>query len=399
MAKLSSENSLRRNDSPAKPEARRGGARPALLAVDPNVSMDSDDTDSTPNTFSVKQRMARNSQVQGLKRSERVLFDFSTPEPAKSHYTPQTSRQPARPNLLQSSLKRAASERKPDYKQLLMSNRQSPSDSDVCEDSSPSERKVSGRRPAFNDDWEDEDEVTEDDGYYSGDYGHGYGQDSPETVFLGTPSPAKGSGGTGTGKKRRHFMLDPEMPGILAGYLRLLFNIVMLSMLVYSVWIFLSTISSDIDQKVEEYSAEILEEMAQCSREYMRNNCVPGRRVPALESACTQWEKCMNQDPTVVGRARVSAETFGEIINSFLKPIGLKSMIFMVSAFCGSFALVNVAFSWSRPSMAHTQMAQPRMPPQTPLLAYTPRGPHYTVSPRGPRWAPPSSRRRRRIAN
>jgi hypothetical protein len=74
-------------------------------------------------------------------------------------------------------------------------------------------------------------------------------------------------------------------------------------------------------------------------------------------------------------------------------------MIFMISAFCGSFALVNLAFSWNRPQVIHTP-AQTAMPPQTPLaLAYTPRTPHYTISPRGSRWAPPSSRRRARIAN
>jgi len=35
----------------------------------------------------------------------------------------------------------------------------------------------------------------------------------------------------------------------------------------------------------------------------------------------------MNRDPTVVGRARVSAETFAEIINSFIEPISYKTMV------------------------------------------------------------------------
>lgn len=64
-----------------------------------------------------------------------------------------------------------------------------------------------------------------------------------------------------------------------------------------------------------------------CSKEYLENRCAPNTRVPAMEKACVAWEKCMNRDPTVVGRARVSAETFAEIINSFIEPISYKTMV------------------------------------------------------------------------
>src|SRR5271169_4815983 len=73
---------------------------------------------------------------------------------------------------------------------------------------------------------------------------------------------------------------------------------------------------------------EILQEMAVCSKEYLENRCAPNTRVPAMEKACVAWEKCMNRDPTVVGRARVSAETFAEIINSFIEPISYKTMVY-----------------------------------------------------------------------
>lgn len=73
---------------------------------------------------------------------------------------------------------------------------------------------------------------------------------------------------------------------------------------------------------------EIVQEMAVCSKEYLENRCAPGTRVPAMEKACLAWEKCMNRDPTVVGRAKVSAETFAEIINSFIEPISYKTMVF-----------------------------------------------------------------------
>lgn len=78
---------------------------------------------------------------------------------------------------------------------------------------------------------------------------------------------------------------------------------------------------------MEEYSAEILQEISQCSRDYIENRCAPDMRVPAMEMRCIAWEKCMNRDPSQVGRARVSAETFAEIINSFIEPISYKTMV------------------------------------------------------------------------
>ncbi|KAG4304836.1 hypothetical protein PORY_001889 [Pneumocystis oryctolagi] len=108
------------------------------------------------------------------------------------------------------------------------------------------------------------------------------------------------------------------------------------------------TIQRDVDQKVEEYSAEILQEMSLCSKEYSENRCSPDHRVPAMERACITWEKCMNRDPTVVGRAKVSAETFAEIINSFIDPISYKTMIFCILIVFGSVFVSNFAFGFFR---------------------------------------------------
>lgn len=94
--------------------------------------------------------------------------------------------------------------------------------------------------------------------------------------------------------------------------------------LVYSFW---STIRSDVDIKSREVASETLAEMAACTREFRDNKCDRADRVPAMEIVCNNWEKCMQQDPTKVGRARVSAKTFAEILNSFMEPISIKAMV------------------------------------------------------------------------
>lgn len=139
--------------------------------------------------------------------------------------------------------------------------------------------------------------------------------------------------------------LDPSVPEAVEGYVRVAFNIAIIGLLVWFVYTFITSIRQDIDQRVEVYSTEILAEIDMCTQQYLANKCMD-HRPPALEPLCANWERCMEQDPRVVGRARVSAETFGDIINSFLKPIGLKAMIFLTIVFVGSLVTVNFVFAY-----------------------------------------------------
>ena len=124
-----------------------------------------------------------------------------------------------------------------------------------------------------------------------------------------------------------------DLPYIASGYLQLAFNLSLVLVLLYIIYGFIRTIQRDVDMKVEEYSVEILGEMRECSKQYLENKCHPEHRVPAMNNACLVWERCMNRDPAVVGRARVSAETFALIINSFIEPISYKTMVVSNSNF------------------------------------------------------------------
>lgn len=118
-----------------------------------------------------------------------------------------------------------------------------------------------------------------------------------------------------------------DLPLIASQYLQLMFNLSLIMLLLYAVFCFYLTIRQDVDKKVSEFSATILAEMSLCQRKYVENRCAPAMRVPAMEVSCGNWEKCMTRDPAQVGRARVSAETFAEIINSFIEPISYKTMV------------------------------------------------------------------------
>ena len=119
----------------------------------------------------------------------------------------------------------------------------------------------------------------------------------------------------------------PNMPSILSWWAQLVVNLVLFSLAVSVVFGFVSAIRAEFDQAATEVSDTILAEMAVCAKSYVDNRCAGGGRLPALETVCENWERCMNRDPAKVGRAKVSAHTMAVIINSFIDPISWKAIV------------------------------------------------------------------------
>lgn len=138
-------------------------------------------------------------------------------------------------------------------------------------------------------------------------------------------------------------------PYVLSGYFQLLFNITLPAFFLYWLYSFGSSISSDVETKVQLFSEEVMEQIAKCSRDYRENRCNPSTRVPALISACQAWEECMNRDPHLVAkRSGISAEIFGETINSFFNVLSWKSIASLVMLVVGVVVVFNFTFSMSR---------------------------------------------------
>lgn len=125
----------------------------------------------------------------------------------------------------------------------------------------------------------------------------------------------------------------PNVPSILSWWAQLLVNLALFSLFVYVVFAFVSAIRAEIEQAAEEVSAGILADNAVCAKSYVDNRCGGNDRLPALESVCENWERCMNRDPDKVGRAKVTAETIAIIINSFIDPISWKAIVRSIFVF------------------------------------------------------------------
>lgn len=125
-----------------------------------------------------------------------------------------------------------------------------------------------------------------------------------------------------------HFIeTHPRLPHILSLYAQYFFNIFLMCFCVYIIYSFWSTIRSDVDRKSEEVASVSAAEIAACAKQYLDNRCGRHDRAPVLEVVCQSWENCMSRDPDAVGRARVSAGTFAEILNSFVEPISYKTLV------------------------------------------------------------------------
>ena len=164
-------------------------------------------------------------------------------------------------------------------------------------------------------------------------YSNGSGsEERPSSSELPTRGPPIQGGKTSQGMGFIPSVLTfidahPSLPNTLSYYVQFLLNCVFAFCLIYLLYGVFSTIRNDIDERAIMESSEILAEMAVCAREFKDNRCERDTRVPAMESVCNGWEKCMARDPYKVGRSRLSAGMFAEIFNSFIEPISIKAIV------------------------------------------------------------------------
>ncbi|KAJ2383742.1 hypothetical protein GGI05_005216 [Coemansia sp. RSA 2603] len=146
-----------------------------------------------------------------------------------------------------------------------------------------------------------------------------------------------------------------DLPYVISGYLQLLFNVFMVGTLLTIVLGVLLTFQRDASAKVQERSAVLMQEIMACSKQYVENRCAPDMRVPWMESSCNQWDTCMNQDPSKVGRMKIMAETMADTANGFIEPLTFKTIAFFLLLFIGTPVASNFAFGAYRHGRVHQQ--------------------------------------------
>jgi hypothetical protein len=121
-------------------------------------------------------------------------------------------------------------------------------------------------------------------------------------------------------------LLHPEFPRLVSSYCQLFFHGCLVFFALYLFYVLYSSVQADVETRVDEYSSEVLNQIAECHREWRENRCGSDDRPPALTVSCVTWEQCMRRDPRLVARARISAETVAHILNSFVEPLSVKTI-------------------------------------------------------------------------
>ncbi|OBZ79282.1 Nucleus export protein BRL1 [Grifola frondosa] len=175
-----------------------------------------------------------------------------------------------------------------------------------------------------------------------------------------------------------------DLPYILLGYLQFFFNTSLILVFLYLLVQFILTVQRDVEQRISEYSMDIVQEIAQCALHYKSNMCATNP-IPAMARQCATWETCMNRDPTKVGRAKVSAELIAEVINSFVEPISWKTLAFTLTSLSFLTVFINTLLSLYR--SRHSPVAPIVPTPPVPSFPIAPPAPYphqYLSSP--PEW-------------
>ncbi|KAL1940662.1 hypothetical protein VTO73DRAFT_8097 [Trametes versicolor] len=195
--------------------------------------------------------------------------------------------------------------------------------------------------------------------------------------------------GAVTRKTSNHYTLNlagptapqSDMPYRLLGYVQVLFNASLAAIFIYLVLQFIFTVQHDVEHRVAEYSMDAVQEIAQCAMLYKTNLCAQNA-VPAMAHQCATWETCMHRDPSKIGRARISVEVLGEVLNSFVEPISWKALIFTVVSLAFFTLFVNsVLMLFRSRTNPATHLAPTHVPPHliAPAVPYP--APHGYLPP------------------
>ncbi|KAJ6497996.1 Di-sulfide bridge nucleocytoplasmic transport domain-containing protein [Mycena vitilis] len=155
-----------------------------------------------------------------------------------------------------------------------------------------------------------------------------------------------------------------DLPYILLGYLQFFFNLSLILLFLYLVVQFILTVQRDVEERISEYSMDIVQDIAMCALQHKNNLC--DNPLPAMAQQCALWATCMSRDPTIVGRAKVGAEMIAEVVNGFVEPISWKTLAFTLTSLSFLTLFINTLLSLYR------SRHQPQAPPAPPGVHHAP---------------------------
>ncbi|KAI5965188.1 uncharacterized protein KGF55_001408 [Candida pseudojiufengensis] len=144
--------------------------------------------------------------------------------------------------------------------------------------------------------------------------------------FQENPTKSKKASFTAETKNNQTFLNNPSIPYTLNLYLQLIINVILWLFILYLGFISFKTIRADIKNKIEDKLTILLDEIANCEKQYIANKCNLPNRPPAINQECNALEKCQNQQIKVYN-TQATLQLLAEVINSFVDQLSLKTIL------------------------------------------------------------------------
>ncbi|CXJ22085.1 nucleus export protein BRR6, putative [Plasmodium berghei] len=144
-------------------------------------------------------------------------------------------------------------------------------------------------------------------------------------------------------EKMRYFFV--YSPDIIQRWLRVIFNIIITSLIVTLIYFIFISIREDINKKVAIQVQNVKEESNTCKKQYYAHKCGTVS-LPLLNEKCEEWLKCMNTDHKLYQDISfLSAQILGQIMNAFIVQFEWKSICVIAFIFLLIFIGSNYALS------------------------------------------------------
>ncbi|KAI8992559.1 Di-sulfide bridge nucleocytoplasmic transport domain-containing protein [Pilobolus umbonatus] len=119
-------------------------------------------------------------------------------------------------------------------------------------------------------------------------------------------------------------LYSPELPIVLSRLLLHTMGIIIVLLAIYRVLqSCLHEIHNRYDQEILQYHMKV----AECNRNYLNNGCGPFLKGEYWQAFCEEWDICRQSEPLYIGRAKIATQVMGELLNGFIDPLSLKSMV------------------------------------------------------------------------
>ncbi|KJP88002.1 hypothetical protein AK88_02277 [Plasmodium fragile] len=188
------------------------------------------------------------------------------------------------------------------------------------------------------------------------------------------------------GQKIKNFFV--YSPDIIQRWIRVIFNVIITSLIVTLIYFTFVSVREDINKKVAIQMQNVKEESDSCKKQYYAHKCGT-INLPVLNDKCEEWLRCMKTDHKLYQDfSFLSAQMLGQLINAFIvqfewKSICVIAFIFLL-IFIGSNYALSIGGGGGRGNGNEYNMYSPHMSPRMYPNGNIPPFPYYQFYPSMP---------------